>query len=121
MDFSRNIVFILNLTVNKGNNQNETSSYLVFKWEWYYNSLSRKSPNTDPANICLDEDVLKTSSRRLDQDEYGRFSLTSSEEDALALHLLQDVLKNAFKTSSRRLQDVFKTYHQVKLFFLTRL
>ena len=65
--------------------------------------------------------LMKTSSRRLDQDEYGRFSLTSSEEDALALHLLQDVLKNAFKTSSRRLQDVFKTYHQVKLFFLTRL
>ena len=70
---------------------------------------------------CLDEDVLKTSSRRLDQDEYGRFSLPSSEEDALALHLLQDVLKNVFKTFSSNLQDVFETYHQVKLFFLTRL
>ena len=60
-----------------------------------------------PANIRLDEDVLiktnmfalalrlqKTSSRRLDQDEYVRLSLTSSED--------------VFKTSSRRLgQDQY--------------
>ena len=109
MDFSRNIVFILNLTVNKGNNQNETSSYLVFKWEWYYNSLSRKSPNTDPANICLDEDVLKTSSRRLDQDEYVRLSLTSSED------VFKTSCKNVFKTSSRRLQDVLKNVFKIRL------
>ena len=111
--------------------------------------------------------LQKTSSRRLDQDEYVRLSLTSSRrlQDvlvktnifALAIHLqdvlqkrLQDIFKtssrrfeessrrfeessrrlqNVFKTSSRRLQDVlqrylqdvFKTYHQVKLFLLTRL
>ena len=61
--------------------------------------------------------VFKTSSRRL-QDVLK----TSSKR-------LQDVLKNVFKTSSRRLQDVlqrylqdvFKAYHQVKLFLLTRL
>ena len=46
------------------------------------------------------EGVLKTSfvfvfRRRLDQDEYVRLSLTSSED--------------VFKTSSRRFQDVFKT------------
>ena len=71
--------------------------------------------------ICLQDvlprllqDVFKTSSRRL--------AKRSSRH-------LQDVLKNVFKTSSRRLQDVlqrylqdvFKTYHQVKLFLLTRL
>ena len=108
--------------------------WFVLKPDWYI-----------PANIRLDEDVLKTSSRllsssssedvlkassrRLDQDEYVRLNLTSSRR-------LQDVLKrclqDVFKMSSRRLaktsprhlqdvlqrylQDVFKTYHQVKLF-----
>ena len=112
-----------------------------------------------------------SSSRSLDQDEYVRLSLTSSENvlktswsrpiypniSVLAICLqdvfktssrsIQDVIKtssrrlqNVFKTSSRRLQDVFKmssrhlqdvlqrylqdvfkAYHQVNLFFLTRL
>ena len=77
---------------------------------------------TDPANIRLDEDVLKTSLRRLSssssedvfktsswrlgQDQYIRLGHTSSRR-------LQDVFKtsckNVFKTSSRRLQNVFKT------------
>ena len=63
------------------------------------------------------EDILKTSSRRLDQDEYVRLSLTSSE----------DVFKTSwsrpiyspwpyiFKTSSRSFQDVFKTSCQYVL------
>ena len=51
--------------------------------------------NINPANIRLDEGVLKTSSRRLDQDEYVHFSLTSSE-------------------------DVFKTCYQVKVFMVTQ-
>ena len=91
------------------------------------------------------EDVFKTSSRRLDQDEYVRLSLTSSEDvfktssrrlgqdqyirlGYTSSRRLQDVLQkrlqDIFKTSSRHLQDilqrylqdVFKTYHQVKLF-----
>ena len=79
-------------------------------------SISSASIKTHPANICLDEDVLKTSfvfvfRRRLDQDEYVRLSLTSSK----------DVFKTSwsrpkysswlyvFRTSSRRFQDVFKT------------
>ena len=65
-----------------------------------YISLSRTSS----------EDVLKTSSRRLDQDQYiclGHMFKTSSKH-------LQDVLQ-------RCLQDVFKTYHKVKLFLLKRL
>ena len=87
-----------------------------------------------PANICLDEDVMKTSWRRLsssfsedvliktniftlvirlqntssgrlDQDQYK----TSSRHLAnTSSKLLQDVCKNVFKTSSRRLQDIFK-------------
>ena len=123
-----------------------------------------------PANIGLDEDVsktswwdpfsssseevLKTSSRRLDQDKYIRLSHSPSEDvlfktNMLALLIrlqyvfktygfktysrrLQDVLpRHLFKTSSKRLaktswrhiqdalqrclQDILKTYHQVKL------
>ena len=64
------------------------------------------------------ENVFKTSSRRLDQDQYIRLGHTSSRR-------LQNVFKTSSrrlaKTSSRHLQDVFKTYHQVKLFLLTRL
>ena len=71
------------------------------------------------------QDVFKTSSRRLAKTSSRHLQdvfKTSSKR-------LQDVLKNVFKTSSRRLQDVlqrylqdvFKTYHQVKLFLLTRL
>ena len=76
---------------------------------------------TDPANIRLDEDVLKTSlrrlsssssedvfktsSRRLGQDQYIRLGYTSSRR-------LQDVFKTScqdvFKTFSRRLQDVLQ-------------
>ena len=106
-----------------------------------------------PANIRLDEDVLKTPSRRL-QDVFiktNMFALASCLQKTSSSHLqdilvktnifvlsirLQDVFKtsckNVFKASSRRLQDVletsswhlqdvFKMYHQVKLFLLTRL
>ena len=63
------------------------------------------------------ENVLKTSWRRLDQGKYILLGHTSSKR-------LQDVFKtsckNVFKTSTRHLQNVFKTYHQVKLFLLTR-
>ena len=105
-----------------------------------------------PANIRLDEDLLKTSfvfRRRLDQDEHVCLSLTSSKRLGQDQYIrlgrtssrrfqdvshkrLQDVLKTSsrrikkrlqdiFKTSWRRFEKVFKTYHQVKLFLLTRL
>ena len=108
------------------------------------------------------EDVFKTSTRRLDQDEYIGLTHPFSEDVFLIKIIiivliirLQDVFKtssrrlaksfsrsfqnvfktpcnNVFRTSSRRLQDVsqdflkrclqdvFKTYHQVKLILLTR-
>ena len=72
------------------------------------------------------EDVFKTSSRRLDQDEYVHLSLTFSEDIfktswSRPIYLswpyvfktssgrLQDVLK----TSARCLRDVFKTYSRL--------
>ena len=68
-----------------------------------------------PANIRLDEDVWKKS---------FVFVFKTSWSRSIYVHLghissrhIQDV----FETSSRRLQNVSKTYHQVKLFLLTRL
>ena len=48
-------------------------------------------------NIRLDEDVLKRSLRHLDQDDYIGLSHTSSRR-----------LQNVFKTFPRRLQDVLQ-------------
>ena len=99
-----------------------------------------------PGNIRLNEDVFslrlqKTSWRRLDQDEYVRLSLTSSEDVfktfwsrpiysswpyvfKTSSRRLQDVFKTSSrrlaKTSSRHLQDIFKTYYQVKVFLVTQ-
>ena len=79
------------------------------------------------ANICLDEDVLKTSRRRLlssssedvfktslkrlDQDEYVRLILMSSEDvfKTSLRRLGQDQYIRLGHTSSRLLQDVSKT------------
>ena len=65
-----------------------------------------------PANIRLDEDVLKTSfvfvfRRRLDQDEYVCLSLNLQKTSSRRLG--QDQYIRLGYTSSRRLQDVFKT------------
>ena len=69
------------------------------------------------------EDVFKTSSRRLNQDEYVRLSLTTSEDvfktswrrlgrdEYIRLgHMSSRLLQDVFKTSSRCLQGVFKTF-----------
>ena len=75
-------------------------------------------PASYPANIRLDEDVLKTSfvfvfTRRL-QDEYVRLSLTSSEDVLVKTNILvlAVCLQDVFKTPSRRLQDVLQRYLQ---------
>ena len=96
---------------------------------WTFSNSYKQTPR----NICLDKDVLKmawsrlsssssqdvfkTSSRCLDQDEYIRLGYASSRRlqnifktfskrlQNVLLRCLQDV----FRTSSRRFQDVFKT------------
>ena len=75
------------------------------------------------------EDVFKTSSRRLGQDQYICLGHTSSRrlQDVFktSSRRLQDVLKTSSRhfqdVLQRYLQDVFKMYHQVKLFLLTHL
>ena len=104
---------------------------------------------TFPAKIRLDEDILKTSWRRLSSSSLADF-LIKTNIFALLIRLqktsssrpiysswsyvfktssrrLQDIFKtssrcfeNVFKTSSRHLQDVFKTYYQVKVFLVTQ-
>ena len=114
------------------------------------NCNSVETTSTDPANIRLDEDVLIKANMfalalRLQKTSWRRLQdiLVKANIFVLAIRLqgifktsCQDVFKmfwrrlqNVFKTSSRRLQTsckdifkiVFKTYHQVKLFLLTRL
>ena len=94
--------------------------------------------------ICLShspsEDVFETSSRCLDQDQYIRLGHTSSRclQDIFktssrgfaktSSRHCQDDFKMSAKTSSRHLQgvlqgclqDVLKTFHQVKLFALLK-
>ena len=101
---------------------------------------------SNPANIRLDEDVLKTSfvfvfTRRLLQDKYIHFTHTSSE-DVFKTSWSRPIysswsydfktssrgFQNIFKTSSKQLQDFFKissrrfqdVYYQVKLFLVTQ-
>ena len=59
--------------------------------------------------FALAKDLFKTSSKRLQDDLLKRLQVTLKT----SLRHFQDVLQ-------RYLQDAFKTYHQVKLFLLTR-
>ena len=58
------------------------------------------------------KDVFKTSSRRLDEDEYILINHTSSKDVLVKTYIfvLYIRLQDVFKTFSRRLQDVSKTY-----------
>ena len=62
----------------------------------------------NPANIRLDENILKTSSGRLDQDQYSRLTHTSLEDVLIKTNIfvLAIQLQDVFKTFSRRLKDV---------------
>ena len=88
----------------------------------YLQDVFKTSSKTSSRHL---QDFFKTFRRRL-QDI---FKASCHDVFKTSSKRLQDVLKNFFKTSSRRLQDVlqiylqhvFKTYHQVKLFLLTRL
>ena len=119
----------------------------VFIWitvaieQWFKEEVLRTSWR------CLSSlssgDALKTSSRRLDQDEYIGLSQTPSSrrfhDNLIRINVFFEVVglydvfrrfsKNFFKTSCRRFAkmftklhgNVFKTYHQVKLLLVTPL
>ena len=95
--------------------------YQAFSHSLKYMDFISKVRNHDQmgnytANIRLDEDVLKTSfvfvfRRRLDQDEYVRLSLMSSEDvfKTSSRILGHTSSRSLAKMSSRRFEDVFKT------------
>ena len=118
-----------------------TQNYLVF--QPIYKCFKTVANTNNPANIRLDEDVWKTSWRRLEdvfhrffssEDVFKKLSRGLDQEEYIRhfLHVfrrhLQDVLfhanilkkslkdfKDVFKTSSRR----FQAYQQIKLFWLS--
>ena len=116
----------------------------VFHLRLQTTSLRRLQNVLKRQDICLShtssEDVFKTSWRRLEQAQcirlghtsLRRLAKTSSRrcqeverfEDIFKTPC-QDVLKTSskllVKMSSKHLQDIFKMYHEVKLFLLTHL
>ena len=92
---------------------------LPSSWEDVFKMFSRRLVKTNIFALALG--LQKTPSRRL-QDVLVKTNKTN-------IFVLATCLRDFFKTSSRHLQDVlqrylqdvFKTYHQVKLFLLTRL
>ena len=87
---------------------------------------------TNPKSICLDKNVLKASfvfvfrrdvfktswSRQIYSSSWSNIFKTSSGR---LQNSLKTCCKKVLKTFSRLLQDVLKTYHQVKLFLLASL
>ena len=80
------------------------------------NTTTINTFNSDDSNITTQQTfvLMKTSSRRLDEDEYILINHTSSRrlQDVLVktnIFILSIRLQDVFKTFLRRLQDVFKT------------
>ena len=80
------------------------------------NTTTINTFNSDDSNITTQQTfvLMKTSSRRLDEDEYILINHTSSRrlQDVLVktnIFILSIRLQDVFKTFSRRLQDIFKT------------
>ena len=110
--FVRSVWIIIESVLQYKNSQIPSAAI----WKLRFKPIAVRRITYFPANIRLNEDVFrlrlqKTSSRRLDQDEYVRLSLTSSE-DVFKTSWSRPIYSSwlyVFKTSSRRFQDVFKT------------
>ena len=86
------------LRLQKASSQDVLIKTIIFTYSYFFRRLLQDvliKTNIFTLLILLQ----KTSSRRLDQDQYIRLGHMSSRR-------LQDI----FKTSSKRLQDVFKTF-----------
>ena len=120
------------LRLQKASSQDVLIKTIIFTYSYFFRRLLQDvliKTNIFTLLILLQ----KTSSRRLDQDQYIRLGHMSSRRLAkTSSRHLQDVFKTSSrrlaKTSSRRFQDVlqrclqylFKTYHRVKLLWLIR-
>ena len=110
--FVRSVWIIIESVLQYKNSQIPSAAI----WKLRFKPIAVRRITYFPANIRLNEDVFrlrlqKTSSRRLDQDEYVHLSLMSSEDvfKTSSRRLGQDQYIRLGYTSSRRLQDVFKT------------
>ena len=96
------------------------SKPIHWSWSYVFKTSSRRF-----------QDVFKTSSRRLAKTFSRRFQDVSKTSCKNVFKTSSRRLQNVLKASSRRLQDIvktsckyqdaFNTYHQNKLFLLTRL
>ena len=79
---------------------------------FYVFVLRRRLDQDDYVRLSLtsSEDVFKTSLRRLGQDQYIRLGHTSSRRLEDVFKTFSRRLEDVFKISSRSLQDVFKTF-----------
>ena len=86
---------------------NRAYSIITNKYDLY-----RENARINPANIFLDEDVLKRSFvflfRRVNQDKYIHFTHTSLEDVLIQTNIFVLIMRlpEVFKKLSRRLQDV---------------
>ena len=87
---------------------------ICLSWPYVFKKSSRRLAKT---SSILFQDVFKTSCKNVFKKFWRRLQKSSRH--------LQDVLKTSSRylqsVLQRYLQDVFKMYHQVKLFLLTRL
>ena len=106
------------------------SFHLINNFHFHNGNYNLKEPTSQQTFVLMKTSFVFVFERRLDEDEYIFINHTSSED------VLQDQYIRLVHTSSRHLQDVFKTYrkyvlktssrrfeddHQVKLFLLTTL
>ena len=114
--FVRSVWIIIESVLQYKNSQIPSAAI----WKLRFKPIAVRRITYFPANIRLNEDVFrlrlqKTSSRRLDQDQYIRLGHTSSEDvfktswSRPNIRLGYTSSRRLAKTSSRRLQEVFKT------------
>ena len=95
------------------------SEYSPHNYPSKHSSWWKRLEDASSENVLIKTNIFtlfkrlqKTSWRRLDQDEYIHLTQTSSE-DVLKMSWLRPICFSwsyVFKTSSRHLQDVFKTF-----------
>ena len=98
-------IFVKNV-INSAHSKNSQQTFVLMKTSFVF-VLRRRLDQDEYVRLRLtsSDDVFKTSSRRLGQDQYIRLGHTSSRR-------LQDVFKTSLrrlaKTSPRHLQDLLK-------------
>ena len=91
--------------------------YLFVKFQVFHLNRTENCSTRNSANVCLDKDVLKRSWRRLSSspsEEVFKMSSRRLDQDLhiCFVHTSSRILQNVFKTFSRCLKDVFQKRFQ---------